>query len=244
MKKIKLQDCKSYLIWQQTVQDTLKCFKLWTFIAIQKIPPVNPDDLKIGTVGHEKTCTALRLVVEGNAYTDIEDHSNALEAWYLLEENFKSRGSGFLNGAIKKLFFLILIECKGAKDYVTKFHATVNELKSFSPKFQMNENLLIFLFQYNLSASHSAYCQTYAQEHDPFGLDGTAKYTLSYSMHHFQNTVANPSQNPERSLVSLTAMGPSAIISVQDSLTQQNSVQAGAQIVTSNARVISLSKTV
>ena len=63
-------------------------------------------------------------------------------------------------------------------------------------------------------------------------------------MHHFQNTVANPSQNPERSLVSLAAIGPSAIISCQDSPTQQNSVQAEAQIGTSNARVISLRKTV
>lgn len=185
--------------------------------------------------------TALRGLVEGNAYTDIEDHSNASEAWYLLEENFKPRGSGFLNGAMEKLFFLTLSECKDAADYVTKFRATVTELKSFSTKFQMDENLLIFLFQYNLSASHSAYCQSCAQEHDPFGLDGTAKYTLSYAMHHFQNTVANPSKNPERSLVSLAAMGPSAS---QDSPTQQNSVQAGAQIGTSNARVISLRKTV
>ena len=58
----------------------IKLFKLWTFNAIQKIPPVNPDDLEIWTVSHEETCTALRLVVEGNAYTDIEDYLNASEA--------------------------------------------------------------------------------------------------------------------------------------------------------------------
>ena len=98
---------------------------------------------------------------------------------------------------MEKLLFLTLSECKDTADYVTKFCATVTELKSFSTKFQMDENLLIFLFQYNLSVSHSAYCQSYTQEHDPFGLDRTAKYTLSYSMHHFQNTVANQSQNLE-----------------------------------------------
>ena len=76
----KLQDCEGYLRWQRTVRDTLKLFKLWTFVAIQKIPPVNPNDLEIWTLGHEETCTALRLVVEGNAYTDIEDYSNASEA--------------------------------------------------------------------------------------------------------------------------------------------------------------------
>ncbi len=63
-------------------------------------------------------------------------------------------------------------------------------------------------------------------------------------MHHFQITVANLSQNPERSLVSLTAIRPSAIISSQDSPLQQNSVQAGAQIGTSNDRVTSLCKTI
>ncbi len=138
-------------------------------------------------MGHEETCTALRLVVEGNAFTDIEDHSNASEAWYLLEQNFKPRGSGFLNGVIEKLFFLTLSEWKDTADHVTKFCANVTELKSFSTKFQMHENLLIFLFQYNLSASHSAYFQSYAQEYDPFGSDGIAKYTLSYAMHHFKN---------------------------------------------------------
>ena len=175
---------------------------------------------------------------------DIEDHTNASEAWYLLEANFKPRGSGFLNGAMEKLFFLTLSECKDAADYITKFRSTVTELKSFSTKFQMDENLLIFLFQYNLSAAHSAYCQSCAQEHDPFGLDGSAKYSLSYAMHHFQNTVANPSKTAERSLISLASLGSSALISSQDSSTHQSSIQAGAQIDTSNARVISLRKTV
>ncbi len=78
--------------------------------------------------------------MKGNTYTDIEDLSNALEAWYLLETNFKPQGSGFLNGKMEKLFFLTLNECKDTADYVTKFYPTVTELKSFSTKFQMDEN--------------------------------------------------------------------------------------------------------
>ncbi len=57
------------------------------------------------------------------------------EAWYLLEANFKPRGSGFLKGTMEKLLFLTLNECKDAADYVTKFRSTVMELKSFSTKF-------------------------------------------------------------------------------------------------------------
>ena len=173
--------------------------------------------------------------MEGNAYTDIEDLTNASEAWYLLEANFEPQGSGFLNGAMEKLLFLTLNECKDAADYVIKFCSTVTELKSFSTKSQMDENWLIFLFQYNLSVTHSAYYQSYAQDHNSFGLDGFAKYSLSYAMHHFQNTVANPSKIAERSLVSLASLGPSALVSGHDSSTQQSSIQAGAQIGTSNA---------
>ena len=223
----KLPDCEGYLQWQRTVRDTLKFCKLWTFIAIQKTAPVDPESLETWTVGQDETCTALCLVVEGNAYTDIEDHTNTSEAWYLLEVNFKPRGSGFLNGAIEKLFFLMLSECKDAADFITKFRSNCTELKSFSTKFQMDENLLIFLFQYNLITAYSTYCQSYAQEHDPFGLDGSAKYSLSYAIHHFQNTVANPSKTAECSLISLASLGSSALISSLDLSTHQSSIQAG-----------------
>ncbi len=54
-------------------------------------------------------------------------------------------------------------------------------------------------------------------------------------MHHFQNMVANPSKIAERSLVLLASLGPSALISGHDSSKQQSSIQAGAQIGTSNA---------
>ena len=95
-----------------------------------------------------------------------------------------------------------------------------------------------------MSITHSAYCQSYAQDHDPFGLDGSAEYSLSYAIHHFQNTVVNPSKIAEPSLVLLAFLGSSALVSGHDSSKQQSFIQAGAQVATSNARVISLCKTV
>lgn len=112
-------------------------------------------------LGHKKTYTTFCLVVENNAYIDIKDHSNILEDWYLLEQSFKLCGSCFFNGTIEKLFFLILNECRDARNYVTNLFITITELNSFSTKFQINENLLIFLFEYNLSSLYSAYCQSY-----------------------------------------------------------------------------------
>ena len=40
----------------------------------------------------------------------------------------------------------MLSECKDAVYYITKFFSTITELKSFSTKFQIDKNLLIFLF--------------------------------------------------------------------------------------------------
>ncbi len=65
----------------------------------------------------------------------MENLTNSSEAWYLLEANFKPRGSEFLNGAMKKLLFLTLNGCKNAADYITKFRSTVTKLKTFSTKF-------------------------------------------------------------------------------------------------------------
>ncbi len=97
----------------------------------------------------------MRLVVDDNAYNDIEDLTNTSDAWDLLEAYFKPRGSCFLNNSIEKVFFLFLADCKDASDYITQFRELINELKSFSSKLQLDEKILIFLFQNNLSDEHS-----------------------------------------------------------------------------------------
>ncbi len=100
----KLQDNEGYLKWKRTVRDHLKLFELWTYIASLKVVPEDASKVEDWTAGQERTCTALRLVVDGNAYNDIEDLTNASDAWDLLEANFKPRGSGFLNNSMEKLF--------------------------------------------------------------------------------------------------------------------------------------------
>lgn len=63
-------------------------------------------------------------------------------------------------------------------------------------------------------------------------------------MHHFQNTVANPSSIAKRSLVLVASLDLSALVSGYNSSIQQSFIQAGAQVDTSNARVTCLCKTV
>ncbi len=111
---------------------------------------------------------------------------------------------------MKKQFFLILSKCKNTADYLTKFCYTVKELKSFYTTFQKLKNLWIFLFQYNLSTYHSAYYQGYAQNQDFFGLNNSAKYSFSWVIYHFQNTIANYLKIVPLSLVLLAFSGFSA----------------------------------
>lgn len=112
----KLEDHEGYLQWRCTMRDRLKMLELWTFLDDQAAPPTGVSETKIATwrAGHDKTCTALRLVVDRNAYSDIEDMTNASEAWKLLETNFKPRGSGFLNDSFQKLLSLTLTDCKSS----------------------------------------------------------------------------------------------------------------------------------
>lgn len=235
----KLQDHEGYLKWRRTMRDNLKMLELWTYVDDQAEEPTGVSETKMATwrAGHDKTCTALRLVVDGNAYNDIEDLTNASTAWKLLEETFKPRGSGFLNDTFQKLHTLTLADCKSPVDYVLQFRSIVNELRNFSGKLRLDENWLIYLFLSNLGPEHSSYFETYAQEHDPFTEDGEAKFTLSSTMHHFQNTVKNPSSKPisDKATVTLIAANMPA---------HQSTVQDGAQIGTSHSRVLTLQKTV
>ena len=224
----KLESHEGYLQWRRTVRDRLKMLELWTYIEDQAVEPTGVSESKLATwkAGHDKTCTALCLEVDGNAYNDIEEIVNASDAWKLLETNFKPRGSGFLNDAFQKLLSLTLSDCKNAADYVSQFRSVVNDLKNFSSNLKLNENFLIFVFQSNLDPDHAAYFETYAQEHDPFKEDGETKYSLSSAMHHFQNTVRNPKSRPtaDKSIALVATNMPA----------HQSRIQDGAQAGTNN----------
>ena len=236
----KLQDHEGYLKWKRIMKDYLKVLKLWTYVGgIQTAPPEEGADaaaVTAWTIGHDDACTALRLTVEGNAYSDIENLTNAAESWTLLEKNFKPRGAGFLNETYSKLDTTMLADCKSPADYTSKFRSIINELNTYSSKVKMDENWLIYRFHTNLGPEHSSYFESYAREHDPFTEDGEIKSTLSEAMHHFQNTVRNPiSIKSSQSTVALVAANMPA---------EQKTVQTGAQLGTNNCRVVTLQKTV
>lgn len=73
------------------MRDNLKMLDLWTYIDNQATKPTGVSEAKmtIWRAGQDKICTSLRLVINGNAYSDIEDPTNASDAWKLMERQIK-----------------------------------------------------------------------------------------------------------------------------------------------------------
>ncbi len=90
--------------------------------------PEDNDKEEKWNKAQDLTCTAIRICVKGNVYTDIENITNTNSVWKTLEENFKPRGSGFLNDTFRKLDNPTLWECTSPSDYTSKFRRIVNEL--------------------------------------------------------------------------------------------------------------------
>lgn len=55
---------------------------------------------------------------------------------------------------MKKLFFFTLTNCKDKEECISKFCEKINKLQGFLSKLKMNDNILIFLFQYKISIHH------------------------------------------------------------------------------------------
>ncbi len=151
--------------------------------------------------------------------------------WDLFKTNFKPQGSGFLNSNTEKLFFLTLVDCKNGANYITKYCLAVNKLQSFSRKPEVDNNILIFFFQYNLSIEHSNYYQNYAKEHKLSNVDGKAQFILHSTIHHFQNMVKNPTSkfliHPASVVLASRVFSPSLIIKRS---VKQSIAQTGVQI--------------
>ena len=211
----KLQDNEGYLTWKREITKVLKMIEFWAFIQ-QPNEPGLVARKPAWISRHEQTCNVLRYLVNGNAFDEIDHHTNDSDEWNLLESIFNPRGAGFLNDALQRLDCLKLTDCESPAEYIFQFRGIVNKLRSFSSKFKLDDNFLIYRFQSNLVLEHSSYYKRYAQEHDPFREKGDTKYTLSSAMKHFRNTVKNPNAKHLSSqirTVALTAQTPRPLVS-------------------------------
>ena len=180
------KDLYTYFIrlWARTqgiLGKTLAQTKPWAFIQ-QPNKPGLVAQKSAWICGHERTYNVIWYLFNRDAFDEIENHANASDEWNLLESILKLRGAGFLNDALQRLDCLKFTDCKSLAEYISQFRGIVNEPRSVSSKFKLDDNFLIYRFQSNLGLEHFSYYKRYAQEHDPFTEEGDTKYTLSSAM--------------------------------------------------------------
>jgi hypothetical protein len=187
----KLENHEEYLVWKRSIRDVLTFLNYWRFI--DEISSENQIQKQLVKWDREciKICIILRLCVKINVYNDIENMKNFVVIWNKLEKNFQSRDSNFFNDAFRKLNDFTLIDCISSSDYVSRFRLVVNELQRFFIKMKLNENWLIYRFHFNLNSNHSAYFESYSQNHESFKTDDILKHTLNFVMQRFENIVKN-----------------------------------------------------
>ena len=115
-------------------------FGLWVYINELTEASEDDDKEKEWNKAQDPTCTAIRIRVESNAYTDIGNIINTTSTWKTLEKNFKPQETGFLNDTLRKLDNLTLGECTNLSDHASKFPRIVNKLQSFSSSMKLDEN--------------------------------------------------------------------------------------------------------
>lgn len=130
-----------------------------------------------------------------NAYSIVEDITNAFEVWTKLADKHKPRGSSILNSMFQKLDSLTLATCTNHSDYVNQYKKAINELKDMSLHLQLDTNFFIYRFHNSLGSLYDSYVSHYIQTHDAFDRDNKAAFTLEYAIRQFLNTCKNPVNN-------------------------------------------------
>ena len=140
-----------------------------------------------------------------NAYSIVEDITNAFEVWTKLADEHKPRGSGILNSMFQKLDSLTLATCTNHSDYVNQYKKAINKLKDMSSHLQLDTNFLIYRFHSGLGTLYDSYVSHYVQTHDAFDREDKAAFTLEYAICRFLNICKNPTNDTSKSSQALVA---------------------------------------
>ena len=225
----KLKDFVDWQSWKRDMFDALKMFDLLIFIIEYKKLSGDASVKKIWVFkrGHKKVITIMKMRYREHVRKLIENCINAIKTYKIFEENFIFKSAGIVNDAFHKLFNTRLKDYFSAGVYVNKFRNTVDELKIFSFKMILNDNLLIYWFHMNLDFNYDQYRKNYIQIHEVFNDNDEVKQFFSEVMTRFLNIIRNFMNNITVS--SMTSVTVAFIVS--------SNVQSGA-ISNFNSRII------
>ena len=126
--------------------DALKMFDLLIFIIEYKklSNDVLIKKIRVFRRDHKKAVMIMKMRCRKHVRKLIENCINAVEIYKIFEKNFIFKDADIVNDAFYKLFNTRLKNYSSIDAYVNKFHNTINELKTFSFKMILNDNLLIY----------------------------------------------------------------------------------------------------
>ena len=225
-----LEGASNHHKWKRQMQDFLEMLDLWHWIEVENTPPVirpataavtatnnraghavvaavTETDVAVWIRAHKKICTMIKTRCDDNPRDKIEECTNVANAWEILEE-YKPRGLGILNSTIQKLESLTLAACDNkAQTYANRFVSALREVNNLPGRFPFttDENWKIHHFYKGLGSQYNSYREQYSQNHDPCADDGSPKFTLSYAITRFINTVTE-STGPTEDVHALAAI--------------------------------------
>ena len=144
---------------------------------------------------HKKIITIMKMRCQKHVRKLIENCINAVETYKILEKNFIFKNADIVNDAFHKLFNIRLKNYFSIDAYINKFRNTIDELKIFSFKMILNDNLLIYWFHINLNFNYDQYQKNYIQIHEIFNDNDEIKQFFSEIMTRFLNIMRNFTNN-------------------------------------------------
>ena len=142
----KLKDFVDWQSWKRNMFDALKMFDLLIFIIEYKelSNDVLIKKIRVFRRDHKKIITIMKMRYRKHVRKLIENYINVIETYKIFEKNFIFKGVDIVNDAFHKLFNIRLKNYFSIDAYVNKFRNTIDELKIFSFKMILNDNLLIY----------------------------------------------------------------------------------------------------
>lgn len=211
----KLEDTEGWTRWKKKMRDYLILVDFYYYIKKLDLfvhPVLIVNARLTHKQRHMKTCTAMRTRLGYNAYSIVEDITNASKVWAKIEKKYKPRASGISNSMFQKLDSLTLAGCINHSNYVNQYKKAINKLKDMSLHLQFDTNFFIYWFHSDLGILYNSYVSHYIQTYDIFDRENKAAFTLKYAIRQFLNTCKNPTSNTsEFSQALVTAKKPKPI---------------------------------
>ena len=190
------------------MQDYLTMIDLWHYVKDPDFQTLPTDKNEISTFkrNYAKAITAMRNCLSFNGKVLIKNETQANEAWTLIKNENKPKGSSIFNSLFYKRDHLTLSTGKSHTDYVNPYQQLLCKIQEMLSAIKIDINESIYKFHAGLGKDYASYISRYTQTHNAFDKDNDAAYTLDYAIRRFLNICVDPNSSQREAPLSLHAL--------------------------------------